>query len=582
MAIGQGVLPASTLDVGEVDRLTAQIEKREAAKHASHAAQLRDALALERVYADAGMELMTVSVLALTWRCSEQRAASRLHEARSLERLGALPVMAAGLLTVDQGRVVVDVLSAVEDDVVASAVWERLRARLEQDALVGAVLPPARCADLLRRWLQEADPRGAVDRRRAAEDARAGVDLWDGRDGTFDIAIRGVSGLNAQACAQRIAETAEPIGPWDERGVGMRRRDAAVDLILGRTTLPFSDDAVAAATELGIDLACPRAGCGCSQGQSVPCGAGVHVLVPLPTALGTGDQPAEQVGHGPIDNALLQDLLLAAPKLHLVWVDPGSGAPVAMDERTWSPARGDPVDLRRALLDIAAATPPAAEQGVPLHPDDHAGRIGRSVELPGVLTHPHPADTPGPYATPRRLARLLRLRAPRCEWPGCGRRALVTGREGCDLDHDMPWPYGPTCGCNEGPACRRHHRIKQLGWGKWRLPGGGLRWTSPTGRAWLSLLQHEPPTPPTRPLMRVPVPSPMDGLGPSELVDALWDPADPSCADRDVPAPDDIDPPESDLGDRFDGSLWSRLDDPTAWIDLPVPLERLESAHGEL
>ena len=141
---------------------------------------------------------------------------------------------------------------------------------------------------------------------------------------------------------------------------------------------------------------------------------------------------------------------------------------------------------------------------------------------------------------------------------------------GCDLDHDLAWPFGPTCGCNEGPACQRHHRVKQLGWTKWRLPGGGVRWISQTGRAWISRLQHEPPVPPTRPLPPLPATSPFDGLSPAELSAALWDPADPAHDLRDLETPGEAEPARTDPGERYrTGDLWNRLNDPTAWTEIP-------------
>jgi hypothetical protein len=66
------------------------------------------------------------------------------------------------------------------------------------------------------------------------------------------------------------------------------------------------------------------------------------------------------------------------------------------------------------------------------------------------------------------------VRAPRCEWPGCGARASR-----CDLDHDLAWPHGATCACNCGPLCRRHHRAKQLAWAHKPDPLAEL---SPAGR----------------------------------------------------------------------------------------------------
>ena len=113
---------------------------------------------------------------------------------------------------------------------------------------------------------------------------------------------------------------------------------------------------------------------------------------------------------------------------------------------------------------------------------------------PRTLTRPHLAD-PGAYRPTERQKRLLRARAPRCEWPGCGRRASRAVAAGCDLDHDLAWPFGPTCACNLGPLCRRHHRIKQLGWIKHRRADGSIQWTSPTGRTWTNPNQHARPGP---------------------------------------------------------------------------------------
>jgi hypothetical protein len=594
MANGQAVLPSTVLDTAEVEALQARLESRELARHADHAAQLTDALALDAAYRAVGMGLQTTAELALLWRCSEDYAGWRLREAEILQRLGALSLMRTGMLTIGQGRVVVDILGPVEDEHLALSVWLRLERRLEQDDRIGAVLPPARTAELLRRWLLEADPAGAVERRKQAETDSADVDLWKREDGLVDIAIRAVTGPNAQAVGQRIRENAEPIGPGDDRSVGMRYRDAAIDLLLGRTTLPFTAEPAEAAAQLGIDLTrCGLPGCGCGQGSSVPCGVDVQVLVPISSALGTADAPAELVGQGPIDADLLAQLLLSAPVLKRVWVDADTGVPVAVDDRIWTPPRHDPEALRAALLEMASGDLP--RDVVPTHPDDHPPRPGNPASDPGragpappdelalaadalgrsdLLAHSHPTNTPGPYVVPRRLRRLLLVRSPRCEWPGCGRRAMkVVGTRGCDIDHDLAWPEGPTCGCNNGPLCRRHHRIKQLGWVKQRRVGGHVRWTSPIGRAWLSRSQHQPP-PPVRSLPTLSKADPLAGLTDAQLAEVLWH-SEPTHRifdpDGRRPAPEDIEPPDTDAaGERFQwGDPWTRLDDPTAWHPYP-------------
>jgi hypothetical protein len=50
----------------------------------------------------------------------------------------------------------------------------------------------------------------------------------------------------------------------------------------------------------------------------------------------------------------------------------------------------------------------------------------------------------------------------------------------------------------------------------------------------------------------------------------MWDPTDPIHELRDERIPDDSDPPDTDPGERFlSGGLWTRLNDPTAWHEIP-------------
>lgn len=82
------------------------------------------------------------------------------------------------------------------------------------------------------------------------------------------------------------------------------------------------------------------------------------------------------------------------------------------------------------------------------------------------------------YTPSRKLAHLIRARTVTCDAPGCNAQA-----QHCDLDHSMPYPDGPTCQCNLGPKCRRHHRAKQSpGWRVEQPAPGVIRWTLPSGR----------------------------------------------------------------------------------------------------
>lgn len=483
MSAGQAVL-SGVLDVGALDAVESRLEAREAARHSAYAEQLRDALELDRLHHAAGLELATTAQLALVLRCSEARATRLLQSARVLADLpGALELLDAAVLTVEQSRVVVELLDALAEPA-RLALWERASSRLARDAEQGVLRPPARLAELLRRWALEADPAPAQERRRRAE-ADGDVQLRRRDDGLVDVFATGLTAPNAAACLSRISERSAPFGVDDERSAGKRRLDALVDLLTGRDALPFEH----------------RDPCGCPLGAGVPCGAQVTVLVPLSTAMG-GSAPAEQVGHGPVEADLAHELLRASPALRVAWVD-DDGVPVGVCDRVERPPRRDDAGLRAALDRLMAR--PAAP--LARHPDDHPP--GRPDEPPPrrVRARPHPPDDdPGPYRVPTPLRRLLEVRAPRCEWPGCGARASR-----CDLDHDVAWPCGPTCACNLGPLCRRHHRVKQLGWSKQRARDG-VRWTSPTGRVTLSPGQHQPPVTDVAPA--APSADPLEHLGP--------------------------------------------------------------------
>jgi hypothetical protein len=584
MAVGQGAFSVS--DVARLSALEDRLERSEAARGAAHAAQLQDVLQLHAVHTAAGLGLSTASQVALLLRCSESRAGRLLSDALGLAGLpGAFDVLSSGLLSVEQASVVVAQLAPLSPPD-RLQVWQRLLARLEADREQGAVLPAPRLADLLRRWAVEVDAQAAAQRRREAQQ-RARVGYRKGDDGLVDLFLEGISGPLAQACLLRIRALSAPVGVDDERSADRRRLDAAVDLLLGRVNLPL--DGCDPESSPG------SAGCGCRLGAPVPCGARVVVHVPFGAATGTTDEAAEVVGHGPVEADLLQQILLSAPELRAVFVDP-DGVPVAVGDDVRRVARDDPKRLRQALLALAASRPgetfprspddhPTPARGRPpegLAPQDGVPGNGGSVEAPSDGVAPsavqeraaHPAATPGPYRVRPRLRRAVTVRAPRCEWPGCGVRA-----ECCDIDHDEAHPDGPTCSCNLGPLCRRHHQVKQQGWTK-RRGSAGVTFTSPTGRSWLSRPQHAAPATPVR---QVPAGaheplSPLDVLSALELERELWsaDPGDPRWDDPDGLGlrAVDLDPesgePHDSVRDRLtDGDTrWSLdLADPGAWLD---------------
>lgn len=84
------------------------------------------------------------------------------------------------------------------------------------------------------------------------------------------------------------------------------------------------------------------------------------------------------------------------------------------------------------------------------------------------------------YRPPAALAEFVRARDRSCVVPGCTRPA-----HGCDLDHVVPFPEGPTSAGNLGAGCRPDHRLKTLGQFRLEHLGGGtFRWTTPSGHVY--------------------------------------------------------------------------------------------------
>jgi hypothetical protein len=91
---------------------------------------------------------------------------------------------------------------------------------------------------------------------------------------------------------------------------------------------------------------------------------------------------------------------------------------------------------------------------------DDGGRLLDTTEL-------------GRYASTR-LAEAIKIRAGTCRFPTC-----TVPADRCDLDHHQPHPHGPTCGSNEDPFCRRHHRGKTFAWQACTRDDNGVDWTMP-------------------------------------------------------------------------------------------------------
>jgi hypothetical protein len=93
-----------------------------------------------------------------------------------------------------------------------------------------------------------------------------------------------------------------------------------------------------------------------------------------------------------------------------------------------------------------------------------------------------PSDQPEPgYRPSTALDEFVRMRDMTCRYPNCDMPA-----EYCDVDHTIPWPWGPTHPSNLACKCRKHHLLKTFwaGWGDRQHPDGSIVWTSPTGHTY--------------------------------------------------------------------------------------------------
>ncbi|WP_231372212.1 HNH endonuclease signature motif containing protein [Terracoccus sp. 273MFTsu3.1] len=138
-----------------------------------------------------------------------------------------------------------------------------------------------------------------------------------------------------------------------------------------------------------------------------------------------------------------------------------------------------------------------------------AGHAREIITRPGSLWATLPVD----IRTGRAISRPTRSYRPTpamvehvqavdgiCRGPGCHVPATR-----CDLDHETPWPTGPTSIDNLHAKHRLHHNLKTDGtWTCAPSPDDGLTWTTLTGRTYTTHPKNwrdgiDPPGPPPRP-----------------------------------------------------------------------------------
>jgi hypothetical protein len=381
--------------------------------------------------------------VAVARQVSGQAAATDLRIAMRLTSVlpHTLHLLAAGQITVARARAFVMELAALDDE---------LAAQLDCDlADVVAGLAVWRIEDEVRRAALALDPETATLRKAAATADR-------------DVVLEPMS--DGQACVL-ITGPAVPLTRWytslDERARALRqagdpRNLAALRFDLAASTFPCvthppadqgtpQAPTVFGAADAGLRVSGVEAApADCRMSRPVQ----AIITVPVETALGVSSEPAWLDGYGWLD-APSARLLLPDAELRQLSVDGLTGQVLDLAARDVRPPP-TPAGARQAVLDMV--TEPTVPSGVGWR--NEAG---------------HDPSEP--------MRDLVRLRDRGCDGPTQPRSRAST----CDLDHDRPYPDGPTAAWNLVVRSRRTHQLKHYGWTPIRTAGATI-WTSPAGQ----------------------------------------------------------------------------------------------------
>ena len=379
--------------------------------------------------------------VAATLTLTGRSAGSLLELSRRLERLPQTQaLLAAGIIDRSRAAVIADQLSLLSD-ADAAAVEERIAPR-------AGGMTTGRLAAACQRAVLAHDPQAAARRKERAErDAR--VECWAEPSGTGAIGGRDLNLADVIAADKYLDAAARWLQQHGAPGtVDQLRAQAFLARLTGQpldTLLPRPADP-AEPNPVTLTPASPGGLTGT-----------VNLVMPATSWLGLNDAPGDIAGTGAADAATCRDLATAlANRADSRWcltltdnngqaiahgcARAGPGPPGQIDPATW---------LTRTTL-----TP--IEAGTCAHRRETAA-----------------------YRPPDSLRHLIKIRSPRCGYPGCRRPATRT-----DDDHTIPYHQGgKTCECNLHPLCRQHHQAKQSpGWRLEQREPGILIWTLPSGR----------------------------------------------------------------------------------------------------
>ncbi|MDN4519504.1 DUF222 domain-containing protein [Mycolicibacterium austroafricanum] len=416
----------------------------------------------------------TASELGAVLSLGQRRASGQMRIAIALR--DRLPRLAERYL---QGRVSAQVVSKIcwrTRLVVDSQVWALLDGELATQAQRWGSLSEEALVGAIDALIERYDPDAVI----RAKEVIAGRDFHIGAHEDPDelVLVWGqVLGCDAVVLAARIAELLKNLCEDDPRDMGERRSCAVGAIIQRQDHLPCRCG----------KPACPGAA------PAAPGSASVVISVLAdPAAVAAAQQLiAAEDREQQQKHAQNQAKTEPAPEAEAEPTperdaesagDPVESEPLPMGEDESpapapdaEPAAGPGVaNSGRCLRDSGVALLPGVTilPIVALAEAIRAGAAIKTLWLPGPDPEPH-------YRPSTKLAAFVRARDLFCRYPGCDVPA-----EHCDIDHVVPYPYGPTHPSNLNCKCRTHHLGKTFaeGWQEQQLPDGTVLWTTPAGQ----------------------------------------------------------------------------------------------------
>ena len=431
---------------------------------------------------------------------------------------GTRAAFRAGVLSRDKAAVIA----------AATALLDPGEARAAEAMVLGRAgsLTPGALRAAISRAVMEVNPEKARNRREHMA-RRTRVERWAEDSGNAGLAGRELPPAEVLAADQRVTGWAKQLRQAGLEGdMDQLRARAFMDLLLGTDSWPQASCPDGRGGEGSGGEGSGTRGCGdpqdCGPGPSdppgprVPAPAGpvagvippgfagrVTLTIPATTLLGLADRPGEIAGLGPIDPDLARDLAGAAARSpRSTWcvtvtdsLGPAIGHGCARPAPASPPKRDTP-----GTPGTPGGPDPPGRPSFTLTPADQPGPPGGygtwrfSTGIPrqrdlllqvgpiptGECDHRHQAQGHDPGVMLRHLAQV---RHATCTGPGCRRPA-----ERSDFEHNVPYEAGGrTCMCNGNPKCRYDHRMKQdPRWQVEQLENGDVRWTTPSGRQYIT------------------------------------------------------------------------------------------------